>query len=184
MMNFLCLTETPLLCLFLKMLVRNAIIFRILVVLHNANISGSDTPLPGLTLEVVDKDVSKNAEFSLSLEAVSPNSEGVFYVYPERALGKTPVIIRVKDPERLDYENEAARNFQFNVIAETSNGEQIKSEISVVVTDSNDNIPQFAEKSYEYTVAEDAEGEYPIAKIEAFENFFVMVMVDAVKSLF
>jgi len=130
---------------------------------------GSDTPLPGLTLEVVDKDVSKNAEFSLSLEAVSPNSEGVFYVYPERALGKTPVIIRVKDPERLDYENEAARNFQFNVIAETSNGEQIKSEISVVVTDSNDNIPQFAEKSYEYTVAEDAEAEYPIAKIEAFD---------------
>jgi len=130
---------------------------------------GSDTPLPGLTLEVVDKDVSKNAEFSLSLEAVSPNSEGVFYVYPERALGKTPVIIRVKDPERLDYENEAARNFQFNVIAEAVNGMQIKSEITVVVTDSNDNIPEFAEKSYEFNVAEDAEAELPIGKIEAFD---------------
>lgn len=130
---------------------------------------GSDTPLPGLTLEVVDKDVSKNAEFSLSLEAISPNSEGVFYVYPERALGKTPVIIRVKDPERLDYENEGARNFQFNVIAETSAGIQIKSEITVVVTDSNDNIPQFTEKSYEFDVAENAKAEQPIGKIEAFD---------------
>ena len=49
---------------------------------------GSDTPLPGLTLEVTDKDVSKNAEFSLLLEPVSLNSEGVFYIYPEKALGK------------------------------------------------------------------------------------------------
>ena len=129
---------------------------------------GSDTPLPGLTLEVIDKDVSKNAEFSLLLEPVSLNSEGVFYIYPEKALGKkseqsdnqlitsrhsgkTPVIIRVKDPERLDYENEDARNFKFNVVAVTASGQQIKSEIEVVVTDANDNIPQFQEKSYEFT---------------------------------
>jgi len=130
---------------------------------------GSDTPLPGLALEVVDKDVSKNAEFTLKLEAVSPNSEGVFYVYPERALGKTPVIIRVRDPERLDYEQEDARNFQFNVIAETSSGFQIKSEITVVVTDSNDNIPIFSEQSYEFNVAEDSEAETPIGQIEAFD---------------
>jgi len=130
---------------------------------------GSDTPLPGLTLEVVDKDVSKNAEFSLSLEAISPNSEGVFYVYPETAIGKTPVIIRVKDPERLDYENEEARNFKFNVIAEALNGNQIKSEITVVVTDSNDNVPQFSEKSYEFNVAEDAEAGESIGTIEAFD---------------
>ena len=49
---------------------------------------GSDTPLPGLTLEVEDKDVSKNAEFSLLLQPVSLNSEGVFYIYPEKALGE------------------------------------------------------------------------------------------------
>ena len=45
-------------------------------------------------IQVVDNDVSKNAEFSLRLEPVSTNSEGVFYIYPETALGKTPVIIR------------------------------------------------------------------------------------------
>ncbi len=36
---------------------------------------GEDTPLPGLTLEVVDMDVSKNAEFSIFLEPITPNSE-------------------------------------------------------------------------------------------------------------
>ena len=46
------------------------------------------------TLQVIDNDVSKNAEFSLRLEPVSDNSNGVFYIYPETALGKTPVIIR------------------------------------------------------------------------------------------
>ena len=50
--------------------------------------AGSDTPLPGLTLEVEDRDVSENAEFSLTLEPVSENAAGVFYVYPETALGK------------------------------------------------------------------------------------------------
>ena len=37
--------------------------------------SGSDTPLPGLTLEVEDRDVSENAEVSLTLEPVSENAE-------------------------------------------------------------------------------------------------------------
>ena len=71
-------------------------------------------------------------------------------IITSRHSGKTPVIIRVKDPERLDYENEEARNFKFNVVAVTPSGQQVKSEIEVVVTDSNDNIPQFQEKSYEF----------------------------------
>ena len=56
--------------------------------------AGIDTPLPGLTLEVMDKDIANNAEFSLFLEPVSENSRDVFYVYPEKAIGKSPVIIR------------------------------------------------------------------------------------------
>ena len=128
---------------------------------------GSDTPLPGLSLEVIDRDVSKNAEFSLQLEPVSANSEGVFYIYPETALGKTPVIIRVRDPDRLDYENEAAKNFKFNVVAITPDGQRIKSEIEVVVVDANDNIPVFAEESYRFSVAEDAPAQQLIGVIQA-----------------
>ena len=105
---------------------------------------------------MTDQDVSRNAEFTLVLESLSPNTEGVFSVYPERAIGKTPVIIRVKDPDRLDYENEQMRNFEFNVVAETNSGVQIKSNVKVIVTDSNDNVPAFPEASYEFSVAEDA----------------------------
>ena len=47
-------------------------------------------------MEVIDRDVSRNAEFSLFLEPISPNSDQVFYVYPSKAIGKTPVIIRYK----------------------------------------------------------------------------------------
>ena len=131
---------------------------------------GSDTPLPGLTLEVVDKDVSRNAEFTLTLESLTPNTQGVFSVYPERAIGKTPVIIRVADPERLDYENEDMRNFEFNVVAETNSGLQIKSNVKVIVTDSNDNIPMFPEDSYEFSVAEDAKAGELIGTIVAIDN--------------
>ena len=41
------------------------------------------------------------------------NSEGVFSVYPDRAVGRTPVIIRVANPEYLDYESEGGRSFSF-----------------------------------------------------------------------
>ena len=128
---------------------------------------GVDTPLPGLSLEVVDKDVSKNAEFRLILEPVSENSKGVFYIYPESAIGKTPVIIRVKDPERLDYEDDESRNFRFNVVALTAQGDRIKSEIEVVVTDANDNVPQFPAPSYDFSVKEDEPAGHVIGVIQA-----------------
>ena len=41
------------------------------------------------------------------------NSDGVFSVYPDRAVGRTPVIIRVANPEYLDYESEGGRSFSF-----------------------------------------------------------------------
>ena len=130
---------------------------------------GSDTPLPGLTLEVVDKDVSRNAEFTLTLEPLTANTAGVFSVYPERAIGKTPVIIRVKDPQRLDYENEETRSFEFNVVAETNNGFKVKSNIKVIVQDSNDNVPVFEEGGYEFSVAEDAKAGDVIGTIVAVD---------------
>ena len=77
---------------------------------------GLDTPLPNLNIVVNDGDVSSNAEFNLQLEDVL-NSEGVFSVYPTRAIGRTPVIIRVVNPEALDYEQESGRNFIFRVNA-------------------------------------------------------------------
>ena len=78
---------------------------------------GSDTPLPDLNVVVVDADVSRNAEYDLVIEDVSANSEGVFDVYPRRAVGRTPVIVRVANPDRLDYESPEGSRFVFRVNA-------------------------------------------------------------------
>ena len=48
---------------------------------------------------VSDGDISKNAEYELELENIE-NSEGVFEVHPTKAVGRTPVIIRVVNPDR------------------------------------------------------------------------------------
>ena len=73
---------------------------------------GPDTPLPDLNLVVDDADTSRNAEYELVIEDVA-NSDGVFSVYPDRAVGRTPVIIRVANPEYLDHESEGGRDFSF-----------------------------------------------------------------------
>ena len=63
-------------------------------------------------------------------------------MYPEKAIGKTPVIIRVKDPGRLDHENLEAKEFSFMVVALTADKQVVKSRVNVIVTDSNDNVPR------------------------------------------
>ena len=62
---------------------------------------------------VHDADTSRNAEYELVIENVANSPEGVFSVYPDRAVGRTPVIIRVANPEYLDYESEGGRDFSF-----------------------------------------------------------------------
>ena len=59
---------------------------------------------------VSDGDISNNAAYELVLENIE-NAEGVFSVYPESAVGRTPVIIRVADPARLDYEMDTGMNW-------------------------------------------------------------------------
>ena len=39
----------------------------------------------------------------------------------------------MRDPERLDYENEEAKNFKFNVVAVTPNGQEVRSAIEVKI---------------------------------------------------
>jgi hypothetical protein len=141
--------------------------------------------LPGLTLEVNDRDVGKNAEYRLFLEPVSPNmAADIFSVYPLTAIGKSPVTIRVQNPARLDYEDPAAgRQFVFNVVAEpvggSSGGSVVRSEITVVVTDSNDNAPRFVDPEtatllgggggggYEFVVPENAAPSTILGQIRA-----------------
>ncbi len=93
------------------------------------------------------------------------------------------MIVRVANPERLDYEREEGRNFEFDVNA--MQGEKLHAchatylhstlasisfsadlqvlssvRVRVLVTDSNDNAPEFQvgdEGEYRFAVREDAE---------------------------
>ena len=80
----------------------------------------------------------------------------VSYIF---SFNRTPVIIRVRDPERLDYEVENGRRFVFRVNAVSTVSSDILSsaEVAVNVIDSNDNIPIFERENYEFVVKEDAQ---------------------------
>ena len=65
----------------------------------------------------------------------------------------------MSDPDRLDYEVEDGRRFVFRVNAvNTVDGKVLSSaEVSVIVIDSNDNIPIFEKENYEFFVKEDSQ---------------------------
>ena len=129
---------------------------------------GQDTPLPDLNMMVSDGDISNNAAYDLVLESLE-NADGVFAVYPEKAVGRTPVIIRVVDPDRLDHESETGRRFIL-VVKAVQNGQVLNSAtVTIMVKDANDNVPIFESDSYQFNLREDVESGDYIGKIAAFD---------------
>ena len=59
------------------------------------------------------------------------------------------------------------QEFELLVVAETPSGAKVSSRINVVVTDSNDNVPEFAEPGFEFSVGEDADPGTPVGTIQA-----------------
>lgn len=77
---------------------------------------------------------------------------------------RTPVIIRVANPDRLDYEREEGRNFVFRVNAVQGATVLSSVQVNVLVTDSNDNVPVFEQRLYEFVVPENADAGAPVGK--------------------
>ena len=77
---------------------------------------------------------------------------------------RTPVIIRVIAPERLDHEQEAGRNFVLRVNAMQGDRILSSAQVTVLVRDANDNVPVFDQESYAFTVREDAQNGESIGK--------------------
>ncbi|CAG2053736.1 unnamed protein product [Timema podura] len=145
----------------------------------NINVSediGVDTPLPGLNMVVDDKDVGENSHYSLKLRDVE-NSDGVFTIHPQSSLGRTPVVIKVADVKKLDYDvtDINLRKVVFDVIA-SMKGEKGKekevanSRVTVHLLDANDNLPQFALSSYRFRVSEDVKPGKLISNLSATDK--------------
>ena len=116
---------------------------------------------------VSDGDISNNAAYELVLENIENADGGVFSVYPETAVGRTPVIIRVAHPDRLDYEKDTGRRFILMVKAMAKNQVLNSAMVTVVVKDSNDNVPVFEQESYEFDLREDIQSGEFIGQIAA-----------------
>nr|CAD7590794.1 unnamed protein product [Timema genevievae] len=137
---------------------------------------GVDTPLPGLNMVVDDKDVGENSHYSLKLRDVE-NSDGVFTIHPQSSLGRTPVVIKVADVKKLDYDvtDINLRKVVFDVIA-SMKGEKGKekevanSRVTVHLLDANDNLPQFALSSYRFRVSEDVKPGKLISNLSATDK--------------
>ncbi|XP_077533203.1 cadherin 74A [Haemaphysalis longicornis] len=138
---------------------------------HNFSvIISEDTPessaIPGLNMVVNDNDVGENARFGLHLRDVN-NSNGVFSVYPPSAVGRTPVLIKVADASRLDYEDENSRTFVFEVVASQHGFEVTSATVTVSLSDANDNGPMFENEQYLIQVPESARNGMTIFSLEA-----------------
>ncbi|XP_064094597.1 protocadherin Fat 1-like [Macrobrachium nipponense] len=127
------------------------------------------TPLPGLNLVVSDGDVGENARFSLEIEDIF-GSKGVFSIFPETAVGRTPVIIKVADSSRLDFENPDNSKFLFKVIASEGGVPVSAAIINVTIADANDNSPVFAQPSYRYSVSESVNRGFLINTLRANDS--------------
>lgn len=129
---------------------------------------GTSIPLPDLNIVVTDMDVGDNANFSLVLENVL-NSEDIFAVFPSVAIGRSPVIIRIIDSSKLDYEDPERRLFIFNIKAVQEGFENDSATVTVFLTDANDNAPTFDNDQYILQVPENVTPNTSIFTLVAFD---------------
>ncbi|KAK3854952.1 hypothetical protein Pcinc_038614 [Petrolisthes cinctipes] len=127
------------------------------------------TPLPGLNLVVSDGDVGENARFTLTLEDIFA-SDGTFSIFPEAAVGRTPVVVKVARADRLDFENPEASNFIFKVVASEKGTRVASAVVNVTVTDANDNAPTFPQSAYRFSVSESVSPGKLVASILASDS--------------
>ena len=71
------------------------------------------------------------------------------------------------------------QEFTLLVVAETPSGARVTSRINVIVSDSNDNVPEFGANSFEFSVAEDSTPGTPVGKIQAADPDSGLEFIDS-----
>lgn len=129
------------------------------------------TPLPGLSIYVDDKDLGANSQYNLTLQNVL-NAENVFEVSPKSGHNRTPIVVKVLDPSRLDYDvdDHELRQLKFDLIASVNGISYSSASVTVYLEDINDHNPIFNHIMDEISVSENAEIGTKIANISAIDR--------------
>lgn len=129
------------------------------------------TALPKLSIIVNDKDSTINSRYNLLISDVM-NSDEVFEIFPKTSEGRTQVIVKVKNSNRLDYdvESDEERTFIFEINAMVEDEIVSKALVEVHLEGVNDNFPIFDQSNYRLQVAENSEIGLKIADIAAVDN--------------
>ncbi|XP_070494012.1 cadherin-87A [Chironomus tepperi] len=130
-----------------------------------------DMALPKLSIVVNDRDIKHNSEYNLTISNVE-NADGIFDIIPKSGQGRTQIIVKVKNPARLDYDvgTEAERTFIFDIIATVNFIPISKTTVEVHLDGINDNFPMFMQSSYRLQVAENTEMGTKIGDIYAVDK--------------
>ena len=113
--------------------------------------------------EVFDHDQGTNGTFKLFLEG----DANMFEVTPSMGINDATFMIRVKDQNRIDFEQTKVINFTIVAKEVSKNGEETRASVTIHVRDQNDNPPQFLVTKYEVTIPENIKAGAIIAKINA-----------------
>lgn len=129
------------------------------------------TALPKLAIIVNDRDMGANSRYNLTISNVK-NADGVFDIFPKSSEGRTQVIVKVKDPTRLDYDvgNIDQRTFVFEIIATVNHLPVSKAVVEVHLEGINDNFPMFDKSNYRLKVEENSDIGMKIDDIHATDR--------------
>ncbi|KAL4713627.1 hypothetical protein ACJJTC_017668 [Scirpophaga incertulas] len=113
------------------------------------------SPIPGLSIYVQDNDIGLNSRYDLKLRNVF-NSDGVFAINTDHGEGRTPIIIKVNDSSKLDYDvdDDNQRRFSFDIVSSVNDIELSAARVNIKLLDVNDNSPIFEKPSYKFDIAE------------------------------
>lgn len=128
--------------------------------------------LPKLSIQVNDRDgITENNRYNLTISNVE-NAEGLFDISPKFSHGRTQVIVKVKNPSRLDYDvkSEAERTFIFDIIATVNFIPLAKTTVEVHLEGMNDHFPAFAQSNYRLQVSENVEFHTKISSLSASDS--------------
>ncbi|XP_033230917.1 cadherin-23 isoform X2 [Belonocnema kinseyi] len=117
--------------------------------------------------EIYDHDLGTNGTFGMYIEG----DNGIFDITPSRGINEASFLIRVRNSEKLDFEERTVVNF--TLVAKENLSSAAKYSVvpvTVYIKDQNDNYPEFTQNTYEVSIPENCEVDSTLAWVQALDE--------------